>query len=134
MSFTPATKIIAATISDEQYLFQNINEKALLQIKTNFGDMNFELYCKECPRTCYNMIMLAKQGRYDNSIFHRSIRGFMVQGGDFTNKDGSGGESYWSKPFKDEFHHSLQHKGRGMLAMANRGPNSNTSQVSKISF
>ncbi|KAI8895570.1 cyclophilin-like domain-containing protein [Globomyces pollinis-pini] len=127
MSFTPSTKLQPAIISDEDYMFTNVKENGHIQIKTNVGEMNFELYCKEAPRTCYNMIQLAKQGYYDNTTFHRSIRNFMLQGGDPTGT-GAGGKSYWGTPFVDEFHPQLKHIGRGMLSMANRGRNTNTSQ------
>jgi peptidyl-prolyl cis-trans isomerase-like 2 len=127
MSFTPATKTIASTISDEEYVLNNVTEKGYIQIKTNFGEMNFELYCKEAPRACFNIIRLAKNGYYDNVAFHRSIKGFMLQGGDPTGT-GSGGDSIWKKPFRDEFCPSLKHSKRGVLSMANRGKDSNTSQ------
>jgi peptidyl-prolyl cis-trans isomerase-like protein 2 len=127
MAFTPATKTVASVITDEEYVLNNVAEKGHIQIKTNFGDMNFELYCKECPKTCYNFIQLAKHAYYNDVLFHRSIKGFMLQGGDPTGT-GSGGESHWKKPFKDEFHPTLKHDKRGILAMANRGKDTNTSQ------
>jgi peptidyl-prolyl cis-trans isomerase-like protein 2 len=127
MSFTPNTKTIAATISDEEYLFKNVKDKGLIQIKTNLGDMDFELHCKEAPKTCYNILKLAEQQYYNDSCFHRSIRNFMLQGGDPTGT-GQGGESLWKKQFEDEFNPSLKHTGRGILSMANKGKNTNTSQ------
>lgn len=73
--------------------------------------------------------MLSRQGKYDNTPFHRHIPGFMIQGGDPTGT-GSGGESYWGSDFRDE--HSLRnaykHDARGLLSMANRGANTNSSQ------
>jgi peptidyl-prolyl cis-trans isomerase-like protein 2 len=73
--------------------------------------------------------MLAREGKYDNTIFHRHIPGFMLQGGDPTGT-GSGGQSYWGEDFRDE--HSLRnahkHDERGLLSMANRGANTNSSQ------
>ncbi|KAM6339517.1 RING-type E3 ubiquitin-protein ligase PPIL2 isoform 7-T8 [Alca torda] len=79
------------------------------------------------PRTCENFIKLCKKNYYDGTIFHRSIRNFVIQGGDPTGT-GTGGESYWGKPFKDEFKPNLSHTGRGVLSMANSGPNTNKSQ------
>uniref|UniRef100_A0A8C9F9M8 RING-type E3 ubiquitin-protein ligase PPIL2 n=1 Tax=Pavo cristatus TaxID=9049 RepID=A0A8C9F9M8_PAVCR len=79
------------------------------------------------PRTCENFIKLCKKNYYDGTIFHRSIRNFVIQGGDPTGT-GTGGESYWGKPFKDEFKPNLSHTGRGILSMANSGPNTNKSQ------
>ncbi|KAH0625566.1 hypothetical protein JD844_015139 [Phrynosoma platyrhinos] len=80
------------------------------------------------PKTCENFIKLCKKNYYDGTIFHRSIRNFVIQGGDPTGT-GTGGESYWGKPFKDEFRPNLSHTGRGILSMANTGPNNNKSQL-----
>ncbi|PIO32372.1 hypothetical protein AB205_0189110, partial [Aquarana catesbeiana] len=79
------------------------------------------------PKTCENFIKLCKKNYYDGTIFHRSIRNFVIQGGDPTGT-GTGGESYWGKPFKDEIKPNLSHTGRGVLSMANSGPNTNKSQ------
>ncbi|XP_043833259.1 RING-type E3 ubiquitin-protein ligase PPIL2 isoform X2 [Dromiciops gliroides] len=79
------------------------------------------------PKTCENFIKLCKKNYYNGTIFHRSIRNFVIQGGDPTGT-GTGGESYWGKPFKDEFRPNLSHTGRGILSMANSGPNCNKSQ------
>ena len=87
-----------------------------------------ELYCQDTPKTCYNLIALAKKGFYKNVKFHRNIKNFMLQGGDPTGT-GSGGESIYGKPFKDELVSHLNHEGRGILSMANRGPDTNTSQL-----
>lgn len=67
------------------------------------------------------------EGYYDNTIFHRIVPGFIVQGGDPTGT-GDGGESIYGGAFKDEFHSRLRFLGRGMVAMANEGSNSNRSQ------
>lgn len=78
-------------------------------------------------RACWNFITLCSRGYYDNTLFHRLIPGFMVQGGDPTGT-GSGGDSAWGYPFKDEFDSRLWHDTRGVLSMANSGSNSNGSQ------
>ncbi|CAJ0966250.1 unnamed protein product [Ranitomeya imitator] len=79
------------------------------------------------PKTCENFIKLCKKNYYDGTIFHRSIRNFVIQGGDPTGT-GTGGESCWGKPFRDEIKPNLSHTGRGVLSMANTGPNTNKSQ------
>ena len=78
-------------------------------------------------RTSWNFISLCQRGYYDETVFHRLVPGFMVQGGDPTGT-GSGGESSWGKPFRDEFDSRLQHDKRGVLSMANSGQNTNGSQ------
>jgi cyclophilin family peptidyl-prolyl cis-trans isomerase len=94
------------------------------RIKTDNGDMVFELFADKAPITVNNFIFLSRAGFYDSTIFHRVISNFMAQGGDPTGK-GSGGPGY---RFKDEFHTSLKHNKPGILSMANAGPNTNGSQ------
>ncbi|KAJ3415621.1 Peptidyl-prolyl cis-trans isomerase cyp8 [Chytridiales sp. JEL 0842] len=118
-----------AEISEEAYLINHVKENGLAQIKTTFGTLGVELYCRQAPRTCYNFIMLAKTGFYKKVPFHRLIRGFMVQTGDPTGT-GRGGKSYFDNPFGDEYHQAknVSHDARGILSMANKGPDTNTSQ------
>lgn len=99
--------------------------KVLLQ--TSVGDIDIELWSKEAPLTCRNFVQLCMEGYYDGTIFHRVVPGSIVQGGDPTGT-GTGGESIYGKPFKDEFHQRLRFARRGLVAMANAGPNDNTSQ------
>jgi cyclophilin family peptidyl-prolyl cis-trans isomerase len=91
---------------------------------TDVGEMVFELYADRTPNTVNNFVFLAREGFYDDTIFHRVIKDFMAQGGDPTGT-GRGGPGY---RFRDEFHHSLRHNGPGVLSMANAGPNTNGSQ------
>jgi len=86
--------------------------------------MVIELFADKTPKTVNNFVFLARQGFYEGVIFHRVINDFMVQGGDPTGT-GSGGPGY---KFADEFHPSLRHSKRGILSMANAGPNTNGSQ------
>ncbi|KAG6432376.1 hypothetical protein SASPL_103952 [Salvia splendens] len=96
-------------------------------LHTNLGDIKCEIFCDEVPRTAENFLALAASGYYDGTIFHRNIKGFMIQGGDPTNT-GKGGTSIWGKKFNDEIRESLKHTARGILSMANSGPNTNGSQ------
>ncbi len=92
--------------------------------KTDKGDIVAQLFADKVPGTVNNLVFLARQGFYDNTIFHRVIDNFMVQGGDPTGT-GSGGPGY---DFADEFHPDLKHDKQGVLSMANAGPNTNGSQ------
>ncbi len=100
-------------------------------IKTNKGTIKFELLEEDAPKTTENFRLLAEKGYYDNVIFHRVIKGFMVQGGDPLG-EGYGGESAWGGKFNDEINRSsaLYQGGydKGTVAMANSGPNTNGSQ------
>lgn len=96
-------------------------------MKTTVGDIDLELWAKEAPKACRNFIQLCMEGYYDNTIFHRIIKGFIAQGGDPTGT-GEGGESIYGQPFKDEFHTRLRFCRRGLLAMANAGKDDNGSQ------
>lgn len=95
---------------------------ALLQ--TDVGEMKIKLFADKTPVTVNNFVFLVKEGFYDNTIFHRVISNFMVQAGDPTGT-GRGGPGY---RFRDEFHPDLKHHKRGILSMANAGPNTNGSQ------
>jgi cyclophilin family peptidyl-prolyl cis-trans isomerase len=91
-------------------------------LETSAGTMTAELFPKETPNTVNNFVFLARDGFFDNVIFHRVIDGFMIQGGDPTGT-GRGGPGY---KFRDE--PVNRPYNRGILAMANSGPNTNGSQ------
>ena len=94
---------------------------------TDLGSLKLEIFCDSVPRTAFNFLALAASGYYDNTLFHRNIKGFMLQGGDPTGT-GKGGESIWGGKFNDEIHPDNKHTTRGILSMANSGPNTNGSQ------
>ncbi|XP_066999561.2 spliceosome-associated protein CWC27 homolog [Anabrus simplex] len=101
------------------------NGKVLL--KTTVGDIDLELWSKEAPKACRNFVQLCLEGYYNQTIFHRVVKNFIVQGGDPTGT-GTGGESIYGEPFKDEFHSRLRFNRRGLVAMANAGQDDNASQ------
>jgi peptidyl-prolyl cis-trans isomerase SDCCAG10 len=124
-------------------------------LHTTSGDISLELWAQQTPLTCRNFLQHCLDGYYDGTIFHRLVPGFILQGGDPTGT-GSGGESIydggafdepreqngiWPQEerkgknagphgvgFKDEFHSRLKFNRRGLLGMANEGPDSNGSQ------
>jgi cyclophilin family peptidyl-prolyl cis-trans isomerase len=108
--------------SPEMMIDPEKDYKAILH--TDIGDIKINLFEDKVPRTVNNFVFLAKQGFYDQTIFHRVIMNFMAQGGDPTGT-GTGGPGY---RFEDEFHKDLKHNKPGILSMANAGPNTNGSQ------
>ncbi|XP_026462830.1 peptidyl-prolyl cis-trans isomerase-like 3 [Ctenocephalides felis] len=96
-------------------------------IHTDVGDMKVEVFCEDCPLAAENFLALCASDYYNGCLFHRNIKGFIVQTGDPTGT-GKGGTSIWNKKFKDEFKENLKHNERGMISMANNGPNTNSSQ------
>ena len=103
----------------------------IARIETNMGTIRFELLEDEAPKTTENFRLLAEKGFYDGVVFHRVIKGFMIQGGDPTGT-GRGGASAWGGRFDDEINRSSElYRGaydKGTVAMANAGPNTNGSQ------
>jgi len=96
-------------------------------LTTNYGPITIALYKDQVPKTTRNFATLCATHKYDNVIFHRIIPGFMIQGGDPTGT-GMGGKSIYGGKFEDEFDSSLVHSAKGVLSMANSGPNTNGSQ------
>jgi len=98
----------------------------VVKFSTNHGEIWIRLFADEAPKTIENFVGLSEREFYNGLIFHRVIPGFMIQGGD-PSGNGTGGESIWGGEFEDEFVSDLKNI-RGSIAMANRGPNTNTSQ------
>lgn len=96
-------------------------------IRTTMGDIHIKLFGAECPKAVENFTVHSMNGYYNNCIFHRVVRGFMIQTGDPLG-NGTGGTSIWGKHFEDEFHRSLKHDRPGTVSMANAGRNTNGSQ------
>lgn len=117
-----------------------VNTSSIIKLETNLGEIQFETYPADAPETVANFIKLANEGYYDGLIFHRVIDGFMIQGGDpncspelskrpATGPCGTGGPGY---QFKDELNpETTSYQAgyqKGVVAMANAGPNTNGSQ------
>jgi cyclophilin family peptidyl-prolyl cis-trans isomerase len=96
----------------------------LILLETTMGNMKIKLYEDKAPMTSKNFKDLVQKGFYDGTIFHRVIKNFMIQGGDPTGT-GMGGPGY---EIKDEFGAGLKHDRKGILSMANAGPNTGGSQ------
>ena len=99
----------------------------IVVLETNQGKIEIKLMPEVASKACENFEKLVSKGYYDGLIFHRVIKGFMIQGGDPTGT-GSGGESIWGSPFEDEVTPDAKFDRPGILAMANAGPNTNGSQ------
>ena len=126
---TPETSGERALLTDEEYMLRpkRVKIKGYARIETNFGALNVELQTETAPKAVWNFVQLAKKGYYKGVTFHRNIRNFMIQGGDPTGT-GKGGTSIWGKNFQDEFDGPLTHDARGIMSMANKGKNTNSSQ------
>ena len=106
------------------------NQKVQISVK-DFGSITVQLYDKDVPKAVENFLRLTDSGYYDCLTFHRVAKGFVIQGGD-PNGTGTGGQSAFGKPFADELNaNTASYKAgylKGVLAMANSGPNTNGSQ------
>lgn len=96
-------------------------------VRTDLGSVKIELFCEQVPKACENFLALCASDYYNGCLFHRNIKDFMVQTGDPTGT-GKGGNSIWGHRFEDEFREGLKHNNRGIVSMANNGPDTNGSQ------
>ncbi len=105
--------------------------KEIVVIETSLGTFEAEMYRADAPKTVENFVRLAEKKYFNGIIFHRVSKGFVIQGGDPTGT-GSGGKSIYGGEFADELNpQTPSYKAgylKGVMAMANRGPNTNTSQ------
>ena len=101
--------------------------RPIVVMETTQGTIEIVLMPDVAPKTCENFLGLIKNKYYEGVTFHRVIENFMIQTGDPT-ATGAGGKSLWGAPFEDEFKGEVIFDKPGILAMANRGPNTNTSQ------
>ena len=105
----------------------DISTKYTAVIKTSMGDMSVEFFTEDAPMTVNNFINLSRDGYYDNVIFHRVISGFMIQGGDPSGTGHGEMGKYPGYKFEDELNNQRSYE-KGILAMANAGPDTNGSQ------
>ncbi|KAL1304370.1 hypothetical protein AAFC00_003373 [Neodothiora populina] len=126
---TPHTGDERALLSDEEYMLKpkRVRIKGYARLQTNLGELNLELHTESAPQAVWNFVRLAQKGYYKGVAFHRNIKNFMIQGGDPTGT-GRGGQSVWGKNFPDEIDQALSHDARGILSMANKGKDTNSSQ------
>lgn len=103
------------------------NQRPIVEVETNLGTFEVALRPDIAPKASENFLKHAQDGYYNGVIFHRVIKGFMIQGGDPTGT-GRGGKSIWGSPFEDEVTDSAKFDKPGLLAMANAGPKTNGSQ------
>ncbi|KAL7333818.1 Peptidyl-prolyl cis-trans isomerase cyp15, variant 2 [Mucor circinelloides] len=113
------------TVAATQERKQVLGTSAIL--RTTSGDIHMRLFPDAAPKAVENFVTHAKNGYYDNLIFHRIIKGFMIQTG-CPFGDGTGGESIWGDDFEDEFSREFKHDRPYTVSMANAGPNTNGSQ------
>jgi len=123
-----STPMPTATPNPTDIINQKINNMHLIKIETNVGEIQFQTYDADAPKTVENFISLANKNFYDGLIFHRVMKNFVIQGGD-PNGTGTGGPGY---KFEDELNPNTESykEGykKGVVAMANSGPNTNGSQ------
>jgi len=122
--FTIGLTLLSTAYTQEETLSA---DNPIIILETNQGNIEIQLFPEIAPKACENIIGLIKKKYYDGTIFHRVIKNFMIQGGDPT-RTGRGGESLWGFAFKDETTPDVQFDEKGILAMANAGPNTNGSQ------
>lgn len=118
--------MILSTLTAEE-ADRMVPKKPVVVLETNFGTITLTLKPEVAPKAVENFVKLAQKDYYNGVVFHRVIKGFMIQGGDPTGT-GRGGSSIWGKTFDDEVSPHVKFDRPGLLAMANAGPKTNGSQ------
>ena len=105
----------------------DVNSKYTAELETSLGNIVIELFTETSPITVNNFVNLSNDGYYNDVIFHRVIKGFMIQGGDPSGTGHGDMGKYPGYDFEDELDNPMNYE-KGIVAMANRGPNTNGSQ------
>ena len=115
------------TYTTAQEMTIDVNSKYSAEIETSLGNIVIELFTETSPITVNNFVTLSNDGYYDDVIFHRVIKGFMIQGGDPSGTGHGDMGKYPGYDFEDELNNPMNYE-KGIVAMANSGPNTNGSQ------
>lgn len=121
---TEVSEIKDEKIEEEESVMEENKENAIVVMETNKGNIEIEIFQNKAPKTAENFLSLIEKEYYNGLIFHRVIENFMIQGG-CPEGTGRGGPGY---TIDDEFHPELKHNKKGILSMANAGPNTGGSQ------
>ena len=115
------------TYSSPPSMTINVESSYTAEIETSSGSITIDLFTDVAPNTVNNFVTLSNDGYYNDVIFHRVIKGFMIQGGDPSGTGHGDMGKYPGYDFEDELENPMNYE-RGIVAMANRGPNTNGSQ------
>ena len=115
------------TYTSAQEMTIDVNSKYSAELETSLGNIVIELFTETSPITVNNFVTLSNDGYYNDVIFHRVIKGFMIQGGDPSGTGHGEMGKYPGYDFEDELNNPMNYE-KGIVAMANRGPNTNGSQ------
>ena len=115
------------TYTTAQEMTIDVNSKYSAELETSLGNIVIELFTETSPITVNNFVTLSNDGYYNDVIFHRVIKGFMIQGGDPSGTGHGDMGKYPGYDFEDELNNPMNYD-KGIVAMANRGPNTNGSQ------